>query len=609
MGGQRHSAGRTWRVAAFSVLLGLVARSAQANDINHKYEDGESVVVWVNKVGPWYNPQESYPYYRLPYCVPPMAEGAKKKRPSGLGEILAGNELRNGGIDIKFKVPEAKKALCTTVLDEKKAALFRNAVEQNYLANLYVDDLPVYGPVGKMVEGDSPTKNEPRVYLRQRYRIHYNENRIIRVVMELDDLTAFAPGDTLEFSFEVEWEQSWTPFEKRFEFYLDRTFFEHDIHWFSIFNSFMMVIFLCGLVSLILVRTLKNDFAKYTADDDDLEGPDSSLGEDSGWKQVHGDVFRAPKHLMVFSAFFGTGCQLSVLVLVVVLFALAGPLHGDVYEERGEMVSTFIVCYALTSFISGYMSGSYYRQFFTTPRAEQSSQWQKTMILSVILVPSVVLPVVFVLNLVAMHYNTMNAIPFLAVLKMALIWLFVSFPLCVIGSMFGRHWGGKGNFPCRVNSIPRPIPEGAWYSHPAVVVPLAGILPFGSIFIEMYFILTSLWGYMYYYVYGFMLLVMGILVVVLVCNSIVAVYFVLNAENYHWQWVSFLSAGSTAVYVFLYSAYYLWFKTHQNGFIQLSFYFGYMGLFCSALAVMCGSVGVMGSTVFVKQIYRNLKVD
>ncbi|CAN0599412.1 unnamed protein product, partial [Laminaria digitata] len=68
---------------------------------------------------------------------------------------------------------------------------------------------------------------------------------------------------------------------------------------------------------------------------------------------VHGDVFRAPKHLMVFSAFFGTGCQLSVLVVVVVLFAIAGPLHGDVYEERGEMVSTFIASYALTSFISG----------------------------------------------------------------------------------------------------------------------------------------------------------------------------------------------------------------------------------------------------------------
>lgn len=68
------------------------------------------------------------------------------------------------------------------------------------------------------------------------------------------------------------------------------------------------------------------------------------------------------------------------------------------------------------------------------------------------------------------------------------------------------------------------------YAQPTVVVPIAGVLPFGSIFIEMYFILTSLWGYMYYYVYGFMLLVFAILVVVLVCTTIVAVYFVLNAE-------------------------------------------------------------------------------
>lgn len=60
----------------------------------------------------------------------------------------------------------------------------------------------------------------------------------------------------------MDWVPVDTPFSKRFDSYLDPTFFEHQIHWFSIFNSFMMVIFLCGLVSLILVRTLKNDFAK-----------------------------------------------------------------------------------------------------------------------------------------------------------------------------------------------------------------------------------------------------------------------------------------------------------------------------------------------------------
>ena len=38
-----------------------------------------------------------------------------------------------------------------------------------------------------------------------------------------------------------------------------------QIHWFSIFNSFMMVIFLTGLVSMILLRTLRADYARYTA--------------------------------------------------------------------------------------------------------------------------------------------------------------------------------------------------------------------------------------------------------------------------------------------------------------------------------------------------------
>jgi hypothetical protein len=36
-----------------------------------------------------------------------------------------------------------------------------------------------------------------------------------------------------------------------------------QIHWFSIFNSFMMVLFLVGLVALILLRTLSRDFARY----------------------------------------------------------------------------------------------------------------------------------------------------------------------------------------------------------------------------------------------------------------------------------------------------------------------------------------------------------
>lgn len=56
----------------------------------------------------------------------------------------------------------------------------------------------------------------------------------------------------------------------------DSSFFHVQIHWFSIFNSFMMVIFLTGLVSMILMRTLRNDYAKYAREDDDLESLVSS---------------------------------------------------------------------------------------------------------------------------------------------------------------------------------------------------------------------------------------------------------------------------------------------------------------------------------------------
>jgi transmembrane 9 superfamily protein 3 len=91
-----------------------------------------------------------------------------------------------------------------------------------------------------------------------------------------------------------------------------------------------------------------------------------------------------------------------------------------------------------------------------------------------------------------------------------------------------------------------------------------------------------------YYVYGFMLLVFIILTIVTVCVTIVGTYFLLNAENYHWQWTSFFSAASTAAYVYLYSIYYFYMKTKMSGFFQISFYFGYTLMLCIGLGIFCG---------------------
>lgn len=40
--------------------------------------------------------------------------------------------------------------------------------------------------------------------------------------------------------------------------------------------------------------------------------------EESGWKNVHGDVFRPPQYPMILSSLLGSGIQLFCMVLIVI---------------------------------------------------------------------------------------------------------------------------------------------------------------------------------------------------------------------------------------------------------------------------------------------------
>lgn len=74
------------------------------------------------------------------------------------------------------------------------------------------------------------------------------------------------------------------------------------------------------------------------------------------------------------------------------------------------------------------------------------------------------------------------------------ICVFVILPLTLVGTVLGRNLAGQPNYPCRINAVPRPIPEKKWFMEPLVIIPLGGILPFGSIFIEMWVVLLlSVW--------------------------------------------------------------------------------------------------------------------
>merc|ERR1712157_112795 len=201
---------------------------------------------------------------------------------------------------------------------------------------------------------------------------------------------------------------------------------------------------------------------------------------------------------------------------------------------------------------------------------------------------------VMVLNTLSIYYQTLYVIPFLTLVKLFFIWIFTSVPLCIFGTLLGRH-AFKSEIP--------------WYGQPKYLIPLSGVLPFGSIFIELYYILTSLWNYKYYHVYGFLLGMYAILGIVVSMTSIISTYFCLNSENYNWQWNALFSGASASFYVFLYGLYYFYFKTTMYGLLQTSFYFGYMALISFTLGCLTGTIGFMSSAKFVETIFRNVKVD
>ena len=72
------------------------------------------------------------------------------------------------------------------------------------------------------------------------------------------------------------------------------------------------------------------------------------------------------------------------------------------------------------------------------------------------------------------------------------------------------------------------------HAEPIVIIALGGILPFISIFIEIYFIFSSFWAYKVYYVYGFLLVIFIILLIVTACVAVFSIYVLLNSEDHRW---------------------------------------------------------------------------
>ncbi|KAI4313611.1 hypothetical protein L6164_026574 [Bauhinia variegata] len=534
----------------------------QSDSSNHRYNDGDAVPLYANKVGPYRNPSETYRYFDLPFC----STGHEREKSGALGEVLNGDRLVSAPYTLEFKRDKDSLAVCRKMLKREEVVLFRDAVKKDYYFQMYYDDLPIWGFIGQVGKLGNTNPSEYKYFLFKhiQFDILYNKDRVIEISARIDthsvvDLTEDKEVDA-EFIYSVKWKETDTPFERRLDKYSHYSALPHRIYWFSTINSSVTVLLLTGFLATILMRVLKNDFVKYAQDE---EAADDQ--EETGWKYIHGDVFRFPKYKSLFAAALGSGTQLFTL-----------PWR--------------------------YISSSFYIQL-------EGANWVRNLLLTGCLFCAPLFLMFCFLNTVAIAYSSTAALPFGTIVVIVLIWTLVTSPLLVLGGIAGKNSKAEFQAPCRTTKYPREIPPLPWYRSSLPQMAMAGFLPFGAIYLELCYILASVWGFRIYTTYSILFIVFIILLIVTAFITVALTYFQLAAEDHDWWWRSFLCGGSTGLFMYVYCLYYYYARSDMSGFMQTSFFFGYMACICHGFFLMLGTVGFRASMLFVRHIYRSIKCE
>lgn len=406
------------------------------------------------------------------------------------------------------------------------------------------------------------------------------------------------PGEKIIFTYDVIWKESEVAWSSRWDVYLNENHLvPAQVHWYSISNSIFVVLFLSLLVISVLVRNLKRDIAGYNAVLADEEEDDDV--DESGWKLVHADVFRPPSTMpMLYCVLVGSGSQLAVSTFVTIGLAAIGFINPS---RRGSMMNAILVWFMLCGILAGYVSSRLYKAF-------RGRAWQLCTVCTAILFPGFCFSVFLFFNTILAFYHSSGSAPFLDIVILAAMWCCVSIPLVFVGAFFG-YKAEAISFPTVTSTIARAIPEPQPLLNPKLCIAMAGVVPFAAAYVELFFIMSSLWMDQYYYVFGFTLAVYIILLISCAELTVLLVYYQLVNENHRWWWFALLSSGSVACYFFGYSV--VWFQALEASKVWFTYvlYFGYMSLICFALFLITGCVGSMISLWFVRKIFSSIKVD
>lgn len=370
------------------------------------------------------------------------------------------------------------------------------------------------------------------------------------------DDEAEATSLTVPFTYSVYWrEEEKLEWRNRWDMYFAAQDDSSDVHWLAIVSSLVICGLLTTAVTLVLVRTVRGDKTgaqdgslaasklrlKHTAtskspirekgglldslsdvEADAILSDEEDIEEISGWKLIHGDVFRAPPYGGLLAPLVGSGIQLLFMTIGLLILSAVGVLNPSF---RGGYISVGVGLFVFAGLFSGYYSSRIYRTF-------GGQLWQKNVLVTASLVPGLLFATIFILNLFVWIQASSTAIPFGTLIALISLWLFIQLPLVYIGGWFGFERIGAWSHPIKANAIPRQLPQQRWCLRSAQNILLAGLVPFTVIYIELTFACKSLWmdKSTYYYAFGYTSIVGGILAITVVEVTIVVTHLLLCAE-------------------------------------------------------------------------------
>jgi transmembrane 9 superfamily protein 2/4 len=300
-------------------------------------------------------------------------------------------------------------------------------------------------------------------------------------------------------SYDVVWKESEIEWASRWDVYLSMAGrYNDDVHWWSIISSSVVVLFLSGLIALILTATLRKDIARYNQV---LSEEERELLEETGWKLVSHDVFRPPEQGMLFCAVNGSGIQLLFMATLTILFAAFGYLNPS---RRGSIIMGLVFLFIAMGVPAGYASLRLYKFF-------KLKDWKRCTVWTALGLPGCAFAIFFCVNLLVWAHGSARAVPFGSIMVIMVLWLCVSAPLVFGGAVVGMKQP-LIDVPIGANQIARMVPEQSWHHTLPVLMLFGGALPFAAVYVELYFIFSSLWLNQYYYVFGFLLMIFLILI-------------------------------------------------------------------------------------------------